>query len=59
MNWLRSLDAWDWVKIACLMAFAVGAGLLKRHQFDQELREHREAEEQRNRNGRFIDPFDG
>jgi hypothetical protein len=54
---LRSFDAWDWFKVACLLAFAVGVGLLKRHQFDQELREHRAEEERRNRLGRFTDPF--
>ena len=57
LEWLRSIDGWTWVKVAGLMAFATFAGLLKRHQFDQELREAEE-ERQRDKMGRFTDPFD-
>ena len=57
IDWLRSIDSWTWVKVACLMAFATGVGLLKRRMFDEELREAEE-ERQRNKAGRFTDPFD-
>lgn len=39
LDWLRSIDAWTWVKFACLMAFAAGTGLLYRYRFDQEMKE--------------------
>lgn len=57
LDWLRSIDGWTWAKVACLMAFAAGVGLLKRRQFDEELREAEE-ERQRERAARFTDPFD-
>jgi hypothetical protein len=57
-EWLKSIDGWTWVKVASLMLFAAGVGLLKRKQFDDELREHQERERQRDRMGRFTDPFD-
>lgn len=56
LDWLRHIDGWTWVKAGCLMAFAVGAGLLKRRMFDEELREA-EQERQRERAARFTDPF--
>lgn len=59
LDWLLSIDGWTWLKFACLMAFAAGVGLLKRYQFDEELRHAREEEQHRERTGRFIDPFDG
>lgn len=65
INWLHSIDGWTWVKVACLMAFATCAGLLKRKMFDEELREaniQREREfrerEHADRVSRFTDPFD-
>ena len=33
------MDAWTWVKVGLLMAFAVGVGLLKRRLFEEELKE--------------------
>ena len=65
IDWLKSIDGWTWAKVAGLMAFAVCAGLLKRRQFDEELREanlQREREfrerEHAERMARFTNPFD-
>lgn len=57
IEWVKSIDGWTWVKVAGLMAFAAGVGLLKRRMFEDELREL-DDEKQRDKNARFIDPFD-
>jgi len=56
-DWLRDIDGWTWFKVTCLMAFATGVGLLKRHMTEQQLREIDE-ENRLNKRCRFIDPFD-
>lgn len=38
-EWFRSVDGWTWAKVACLLAFAVAGGLLKRRMFEQEMKE--------------------
>lgn len=54
IDWFLNIDGWTWAKVACLMAFALAGGLLKRRMFEQEMRE----QELENARHRFRDPFD-